>query len=69
MKGVIFKIMNDPITMRMWVCERDHYTRIQMFTKLFPSRRYIFVVESKKITISVSNKVELNVLVKLRTIL
>ena len=63
-KGVIFRIINDPISMRLWICERDHYTRIQMFSKLFPSRKYISIVEAKKMSISVSNTVELQVLVK-----
>ena len=62
-KGQIFSIMNDPITMKQWVHERDLYTRIQMETKLFSSRKYIFVVEAKLLKIQLSNVVELAVMV------
>ena len=64
-KGVIFKIVNDPITMKMWVRERDYYTRIQQFTKLFPSRRYIFVIESKNIQLTVTNEVSFEIMVQI----
>ena len=51
-KGVIFRIENDPITMKLWVFERDHYTRIQKHTKVFPSRKYIFLLETKVLELS-----------------
>ena len=63
-KGVIFKIKNDPITMKSWVKERDEYTRIQLFSKLLPSRQYIFVVEAKPIELDVGVKKNLAILVQ-----
>ena len=62
-KGQIFSIQNDPITMKQWVHERDYYTRIQIETKLFGSRHYIFLLECKTIKLQVSNVVELSVMV------
>ena len=62
-KGQIFCIKNDPITMKQWVHERDFYTRIQLQTKLFSSRKYIFVMEAKSFLMQVTNSVELSVLV------
>ena len=58
-----FRIQNDPITMRNWIFERDHYTRIQAITKYFQSRRYIFVVETDVLRIEAENKQEFTVVV------
>ena len=58
-KRDIFRIENDPISIRDWVYEHDHYTRIQLLTKYFESRKYIFVVEAEKLTIEAANKQEL----------
>ena len=63
MKGVIFRVKNDPITMRMWTNERDNYTRIQKEDKKFPSKEYIFVVETKQLEAIVGNEIKLQVLV------
>ena len=63
MKTEIFRIENDPITMKDWIFEHDNYTRIQVFTKYFSSRRYIFVVETQKFKIEAENKQEFQVLV------
>ena len=57
-KAEVFRIENDPITLRDWVHERDYYTRIQLLTKYFSSRKYIFVIESEMLTIPASNKQE-----------
>ena len=35
MKGVAFRIKNDPITMKLWVNERDNYTKIEKTDKDF----------------------------------
>ena len=64
-KQEIFQIENDPITMRDWVHEWDHYTRIQLLTKYFSSRKYIFVIEAQKLSIQASNKQEFTVAVRL----
>ena len=53
--------------MKDWVFECDYYTRIQVMTKYFPSRKYIFVVESQLLTIEASNKVEFPVVVRVTT--
>ena len=37
-KAEIFRVQNDPISMKEWIHERDNYTRIQIFTKYFSSR-------------------------------
>ena len=50
-KGQVMRIQNDPITMKMWVHERDNYTKIQKFDTLFPSKEYIFVLEAKELPI------------------
>ena len=62
-KGVIFQIKNDPITMKLWVIERDEYTRIQNKSKSFESRMYIFVMETTTLEIKLNNTVKLHVLV------
>ena len=62
-KGEIFRICNDPITMRTWVFERDKYTRIQKFTKSFCNRSYIFVAEVQKLSLVGNNKLECFVVV------
>ena len=62
-KTEIFQIENDPISMKDWVFERDHYTRIQVMMKYFTSRKYIFVAESQVLTIEASNKVSFTVVV------
>ena len=64
-KGQIFRIQNDPITMHDWVHERDYYTRIQLMTKYFSSRKYIFVMECKKLQVESANKQEFLVVVSL----
>ena len=48
-KGEIFRIQNDPISMKEWIVERDQYTRIQMLTMFFSSKKYIFCSGSGKI--------------------
>ena len=63
MEGIIFQIQNDPLTICDWVHERDHYTRIQKNSKIFASRKYIFVVECKPLTISVANEIMMQILV------
>ena len=65
-KSEIFQIENDPITMRDWVFERDNYTRIQVLTKYFSSRKYIFVVETQMYRIEAGNKQEFQVLVSVK---
>ena len=62
-KGVIFQIENDPITMKLWVYERDYYTCIQKKNKVFDSKEYIFLVESRRLEISVGNKIDLCIVV------
>ena len=49
--------------MKDWIFECDHYTRIQVITKYFISRKYIFVVETDVFTIQASNKQEFTVVV------
>ena len=68
-KTEIFQIENDPISMKDWVFERDNYTRIWVMTKYFPSRKYIFVVETETLKIETSNKMEFTVVVSLHTFL
>ena len=63
-KSEIYQIQNDPITMREWVHERDQYTRIQLLTKYFTSRKYIFVIEAQKLKIEASNTQEFFVVVR-----
>ena len=63
MKMEIFQIQNDPISLKEWVFERDNYTCIQLLTKYFSSRKYIFVMECETLTIQASNKVEYPVVV------
>ena len=62
-KGNIFQIQNDPISMKSWVKERDVYTRIQINTKSFESRMYIFVLETKMLTVSVENTMQMQIMV------
>ena len=62
-KGEVFRIQNDPISLRDWVYECNNYTRIQVLTKYFPSRRYIFVMEAEKLAIEAANKQEFWVVV------
>ena len=64
-KGTIFRIQNDPISIKTWVHERDNYTRIQKRTKQFDCRTYIFVVETKKLDICRGNTVEFEVMVRI----
>ena len=45
--------------------ERDNYTRIQMLTKYFSSRKYIFVVELENVIIEMHNKIQYPVMVSL----
>ena len=63
-KEQIFKIYNDPITMRTWVFERDNYTRIQKFTKSFCNRSYIYVAEVEKVCLKGANTLEFPLVVK-----
>ena len=49
--------------MKDWVFERDNYTRIQLLTKYFSSRQYIFVMEVETLRIEASNTVEFPVIV------
>ena len=62
----MFQIENDPISMKDWVFEWDNYTRIQVLTKYFSSRKYIFVGESDLFTIEASNKQQFTVMVSLQ---
>ena len=64
-KREIFWIQNDPITIKDWVHERDYYTRIQMLTKYFSSRKYIFDVELENVVIEMHNKIQYPVMVSL----
>ena len=61
--GEIFKIQNDPITMRDWIHERDYYTRVQLLTKYLTSRTYIFVIEVAHLKVESSNTQEFTVAV------
>ena len=49
--------------MKVWVKERDCYTRIQNQTKSFQSRKYIFVLETTTLDVSVQNTLTLQVMV------
>ena len=62
-KTEIFQIQNDPITLRDWVHECDNYTRIQLLTKYFSSRKYIFVIEAERLKVEAANKQEFTVAV------
>ena len=57
-KGAIFQIENDPITMKLWVFERDHYMCIQKENKIFSSRKYIFVIECRHVQLMAGNKID-----------
>ena len=61
MNAEIFRVQNDPISMKAWVFERDKYTRVQVMLKYFTSRRYIFVVQCETLTIEATNKQEFRV--------
>ena len=65
MKTEIFQIENDPITMKEWVFEHDNYTCIQVLTKYFSSRKYIFIVKTQVLTIEASNTVKFPVVVRI----
>ena len=60
-KSEIFQIENDPISMKDWVFECDNYTCIQVLTKYFSSRKYIFVLETEELTIEAANKQQFTV--------
>ena len=62
--GELFRIANDPITMKTWIFERDNYTRIQKFTKSFCNRTYIFVAEVQMIALTRGNKLEVQLVVR-----
>ena len=49
--------------MKVWVIERDTYTQIQHFTKYFPSKRYIFLVEVEKLQVNISPGLEYSIVV------
>ena len=55
-KGEIFRIQNDPISMKAWIKERDGYTRIQNHSKYFLDKKYIFIVEVQNLDISLANE-------------
>ena len=62
-KAEIFRVQNDPISMKEWIHERDNYTRIQIFTKYFSSRKYIWLIEAQNLKICALNKQEFPVVV------
>ena len=62
-KEELFRVENDPITLKDWVYERDNYTRLQLLTRYFSSRRYIFIVEADVLKIQSSNTIEYTVVV------
>ena len=64
-KEQIFRICNDPISMKTWVYERDNYTRIQKFTKSFCNRAYIFVAEVDYFRIEGQNDLKFPIVVRL----
>ena len=63
-KGVNFKIKNDPISMKLWVNERENYTKIQKEKKSVSSKEYILVLEVNTLHVNVQNNISLNVLVR-----
>ena len=63
-KEELFGVANDPITLKDWVYECDNYTRLQLLTRYFSSRRYIFVVEADVLKIQSSNTIEYTVVVR-----
>ena len=67
-KGIIFRLKNDPITMKSWVHEHDFYTKIQKTTKAFPAKVLIMVLETSVLELSLENKISLHVLVNLHAI-
>ena len=62
-KTEVFRITNDPISMKTWVYERDNYTRIQKFTKSFCNKTYIFLAEVETLSLTRGNKFEVKCVV------
>ena len=62
-RQTIFRIKNDPISMKVWVHERDTYTKIQKETRLFPNKMYIFVLEITDLQVVLGNKIAVKTLV------
>ena len=50
--------------MKTWIIERDNYTQIQLFTKYFSSKKYIFIIEVEQLHVQAENLLEYEVMVR-----